>query len=417
MFSKRQQGLSEPDKPFPDWLWARQRVEAFERNLGYAYIERNIDMSGSGFGKCFSVSTWGESHGEGLGCVVDGCPAGVPLALLDIQSELDRRKPGGEFATSRQEADKAMLLSGVFEGATTGTPISIALFNSGQRSSDYKDLCGVYRPGHADLAYDLKYGVRDYRGGGRSSGRETAGRVAAGAVAKAFLRELGITVSSYVASIGSACVDKHRLDLEEASRNPLRMPDAIAYKEASELCKQAIKDGDSLGGIVECFIRGVISGLGEPVFDKAHAVLGHAFFSIGAVKGVEFGRGFESASLKGSECNDGYAGADGRIAKLSNNAGGFLGGITDGSDIFARIAFKPTPSISKEQRAANSNGESVSLSVRGRHDPVIPPRASVVVEAMAAIALADLAVQSLASKVSDVKSVLGARPSSFLQEL
>jgi chorismate synthase len=379
-------------------------------------IERNIAMSGSGFGKCFSVSTWGESHGEGLGAIVDGCPAGVPLSLDDIQMELDRRKPGGQFATSRQEADKAMLLSGVFEGATTGTPISIALFNSDKRSGDYKELCCVYRPGHADLAYDLKYGVRDYRGGGRSSGRETAGRVAAGAVAKAFLRELGITVSSYVASIGSVCVDKDRLDLEEVLRNPLRMPDASAYAKAAELCRQAIEDGDSLGGVVECFISGVISGLGEPVFDKAHAVLGHAFFSIGAVKGVEFGRGFDSARLRGSQCNDQYAGADGRVAKLSNNAGGILGGITDGTDIFARIAFKPTPSISKEQRAASSSGESVQLSVKGRHDPVIPPRASVVVEAMAAIALADLAIQSLASKVTDVKSILKSRPSSFLQE-
>jgi chorismate synthase len=367
-------------------------------------MERTLLMSGSRIGKNFSATTWGESHGPAIGAVVDGCPAGIPLSVEDIQKDLDRRKPGESiFATKRKEEDLVQILSGVFEGKTTGAPISMIILNTDHRSRDYSEISGLYRPGHADAAYDLKYGFRDYRGGGRSSGRETAGRVAAGAIARKLLEELGIHANAYVISIGGVSIDRSRFSLLEASSNPLCMPDKAAYEKAAAELRIAMEEGDSLGGVIECVVSGVEPGLGEPVFEKLQAILGQAMFSIGAVKGVEFGLGFAASDKRGSCSNDPLRWEGGRIVKTSNNSGGSLGGITDGSDISFRVAVKPTPSISRKQETASVSGENVELRLKGRHDPVIAPRACVVVEAMACICIADLLLQSLLSNIGAIK--------------
>jgi chorismate synthase len=364
-------------------------------------------MSGSIFGKNFQISTWGESHGKALGVVIDGCPAGIGLSEADIQADLDRRKPGGSpFSTARKESDTVEILSGIFEGKTTGTPISMMIFNTNQQSHDYSEISDCYRPGHANYAYDQKYGFRDYRGGGRSSGRETTARVAAGAVAKKILTELGISVKAYTLSIGDIYINKENFNEAEIYRNFTGMPDAEAAEKAAEYLKQIKVNEDSAGGIVECVVKGVPAGVGEPVFEKLDAMLGRAVLSIGAVKGVEFGNGFEAAGLSGFANNDGYrCDESGKVSKLGNNSGGLTGGISDGFPIVLRAAFKPTPSIHKTQKTINKARENIDISITGRHDPVIVPRAIIVVEAMVALTLVDYIFQGLLSRIDLIKRV------------
>ncbi|MCI9162654.1 MAG: chorismate synthase [Lachnospiraceae bacterium] len=358
-------------------------------------------MAGSVLGTIFRVMTWGESHGKGIGVTIDGCPAGLSLQEEDIQQYLNRRKPGqSRLTTGRQEGDQVEILSGVFEGKTTGTPIALAVRNLDQRSRDYRAIMDVYRPGHADYCFDAKYGFRDYRGGGRSSGRETAGRVAAGAVACRLLAHYGIRVDAYTKSIGRIEADPGRFDLAERENNRLYMPDAVAAAEAEAYVEELIREQDSCGGIVECRIRGLPAGVGEPVFDKLDACLAKAVMSVGAVKGVEIGDGFAAARSRGSENNDAfYRGADGTVRKKTNHSGGILGGISDGDDIILRAAFKPTPSIARQQQTVNRAGEDVEIEVKGRHDPVVVPRAVVVVEAMAALTVADLLLMGRCAKL------------------
>ncbi|MDY5576790.1 MAG: chorismate synthase [Lachnospiraceae bacterium] len=361
-------------------------------------------MAGSTFGTIFRVSTWGESHGKGVGVVVDGCPAGLPICEEDIQIYLNRRKPGqSRFTTPRSEDDAVEILSGVFEGKTTGTPISMVVYNQTQRSKDYSEIAKCYRPGHADYTFDEKYGFRDYRGGGRSSGRETIARVAAGAIAAKLLKELGIQVDAYAKAIGEVEIDYERFNLEERFHNPVCMPDQEAAVRAQELLNQKMMEKDSVGGIVECVIRNVMPGIGEPVFEKLDAKLGQAMMSIGAVKGFEIGAGFAAAKMTGSEDNDNFYVEDGQVKKYTNNAGGILGGISDGSDIVFRAAFKPTPSIFQTQKTINCDHENIEINIKGRHDPIIVPRAVVVVEAMAAITVLDLLLVSMTSTVDGIK--------------
>lgn len=357
-------------------------------------------MFGSTFGNLFKVSTWGESHGKGIGVVIDGCPAGLPLCEEDIQVYLDRRKPGqSRFTTMRKEADRVEILSGVFEGKTTGTPISLMVRNTDQRSHDYSEIANYYRPGHADRNYDIKYGFRDYRGGGRSSGRETIGRVAAGAVAAKMLKSLGIQISAYTLSIGPVSIDKEKFDLSEAADNPLYMPDADAAKKASDYLETCIKEQNSAGGMVECMITGVPAGIGEPAFEKLNANLGKAILSIGAVKSFEIGDGIAVATSDGLHNNDAYRMTkEGTVKKMTNHSGGITGGISDGCEILFRAAFKPTPSISAVQESVTRNGENLDISIKGRHDPIIVPRAVVVVECMAALVILDAMLAGMTSR-------------------
>ena len=363
------------------------------------------EMSGSTLGNHFKIMTWGESHGKGIGVVVDGCPAGLPMSEEVIQVYLDRRKPGSNpYGTPRKEGDKVTILSGLMDGKTTGTPISMVVYNESQRSSDYSEIASYYRPGHADYTFDMKYGFRDYRGGGRSSGRETIGRVAAGAIALEILKELGIEVSAYVKSIGPVTIDYKNCKKENIAKSAVYMPDMEASIKAEEYLKEQIKNQDSTGGVVECMITGVPAGVGEPVFEKLDANLAKAIMSIGAVKGFEIGAGFEAATMCGSVNNDSfYIGSNGVTEKKTNYAGGILGGISDGSEIVFRAAFKPTPSISKEQETINKNGENITISVKGRHDPIIVPRAVVVVEAMAALTILDLLLENMCSRMDSIK--------------
>ena len=359
-------------------------------------------MSQSSFGNKFKVTTWGESHGKALGAVVDGCPAGLPLCEEDIQKFLNRRKPGqSRYTTARKEGDLVEILSGVFEGKTTGTPISLMVRNTDQRSRDYGNIAYSYRPGHADYTFDQKYGFRDYRGGGRSSGRETIGRVAAGAIASKILGELGISICTYTKSIGP--VEIASFNKEEIHQNAFYMPDAQAAVKAGEYLEECMKNQDSAGGVIECRITGTPAGLGEPVFDKLSALLAHALMSIGAVKAVEIGDGIAVTSSNGSTDNDGFTVKDGEIIKTSNHAGGIMGGISDGSEIILRAHIKPTPSISQPQQTVTKDKEPLSLEIHGRHDPVIVPRAVVVVESMAAITLADALFVNMSSQMDKVR--------------
>ena len=372
-------------------------------------------MAGSALGTILRVTTWGESHGKGIGVVVDGCPAGLPLEEGDIQSYLNRRKPGqSKFTTARQEGDQVEILSGVFGGRTTGTPIALEVRNTDQRSHDYSNIMDIYRPGHADYTFDQKYGFRDYRGGGRSSGRETIARVAAGAIACKLLESLGITVRAYTREVGGICIAQERFDLDEMWNNRLYMPDARAAAQAEARLEELMAGKDSCGGVVECIIRGMPAGAGEPVFEKLDANLAKAMLSIGAVKGFEIGDGFAASRARGSENNDGFGishkAADGsphlsgRIEKQTNHSGGTLGGISDGSDIVMRAAFKPTPSIAQPQHTVNQNGEETVVEIKGRHDPIIVPRAVVVVEAMAALTAADMLLLSMTSRLDRVQA-------------
>ena len=342
-------------------------------------------MSQSTFGRKFT----GESHGKALGAVVDGVPAGLFLTEADIQAYLDRRKPGqSRYTTARSEGDEVEILSGVFEGQTTGTPISMIVRNKDQRSRDYGNISQTYRPGHADFGFDSKYGFRDYRGGGRSSGRETIGRVAAGAIAAKILKELGITLQAYTSSIGPiSCHSYH----------------PVAAEKAAQYLEQCMKEEDSAGGVIECRINGVPAGIGDPVFGKLDAAFAQSLMSIGAVKAVEIGDGVKVSTMKGSENNDGFHMENGKIAKNSNHSGGILGGISDGGEIFLRAHIKPTPSIAQPQQTVTATGENISIEIKGRHDPVIVPRAVVVVESMAAITLVDAMFSNMSARMDYVK--------------
>ena len=358
-------------------------------------------MAGSIFGKHFSVQTWGESHGKALGVVVDGCPAGLSLSEQDIQTYLNRRKPGQtKISTPRKEADEVQILSGVFEGKTTGTPISLMVPNTSQKSHDYSEIASYYRPGHADYTFDAKYGFRDYRGGGRSSGRETIGRVAGGAIAAKILKELGIEITAYTKSIGEIQIDMNRFEKEAIYETPTSMPDRIASKQAESYLADCMKNLDSAGGVIECVIKGVPAGVGEPVFDKLDANLAKAILSIGAVKAFEIGDGISVSCANGSTNNDAFMMDGDTVVKKTNHAGGVLGGISDGSDIVFRAHIKPTPSIFSEQETVNQNGEDIKIKIKGRHDPIIVPRAVVVVESMAALTVLDLMFDNLSSKMA-----------------
>ncbi len=355
------------------------------------------------YGKLFSVSTWGESHGEAVGAVIDGCPAGLPLSEEDIQQAMDRRRPGqNALVTPRKEADKVHILSGVFEGKTTGTPICLAVWNENQHSKDYTEMMNWYRPGHADLTYDLKYGFRDYRGGGRASARETLARVAAGAVASKILKlACGTEILSWVESVGTVTsnVDASKVTLEAVEASPVRCPDPDASVKMAQAVEEAKLAKDSIGAVLALDIRKPPVAVGEPVFDKAQAVLGGALLSISAVKGFEIGEGFHAAELHGSENNDVIRFEDGKYRTLTNHAGGILGGITNGETIHCRIAFKPTATIAQEQETAGRDHQNGTLAARGRHDPCVALRAPVIVESMAALALVNLFLEQRARKL------------------
>jgi chorismate synthase len=357
-------------------------------------------MAGNSFGQAFRVTTFGESHGTAVGCIVDGCPANISLDVDYLRRELARRKPGGGHAsTSREEADEPAILSGVFEGKTLGTPIAVIISNTAQNSGDYDKLKNVYRPGHADLVWELKYGLRDHRGGGRSSGRETAARVAAGAVAKRFLAAYHISIRAWVRSIAGIEApppDSDDFDLDEAEVNSLRIPCRLTAELAAAKIEKLRRDGESAGGVVECHVRSIPAGLGEPVFDKLDALIAQAVMSLGAVKGIEFGAGFAAAAMTGSESNDRPLPSGvplitgGNIAYSSNNSGGVLGGISNGARLEFRAAFKPVPSIAKKQLTIDDRGREAEIEIGGRHDICVCPRAVPVVEAMTALVLADL---------------------------
>lgn len=356
---------------------------------------------GNVYGKLFSISTFGESHGPAIGVVIDGCPAGLVIDEAFIQSELDRRKPGqSKITTQRKEDDTFRILSGIFEGRATGTPIALVIENQDQRSKDYSHIAETFRPSHADYTYEAKYGVRDYRGGGRSSARETAARVAAGAIAKTFLKQHGIDVQAYVSQVGEFKTPHYtELDLSKTEDNIVRCPDAATAEKMIELIDQVRLDRDTIGGIVTCIIRQVPVGLGEPVFDKLHAELGKAMLSINAVKGFEYGSGFEGTSLRGSQHNDAFYTDSGRIRTRTNLSGGIQGGISNGEDIYFNVAFKPVATIMQDQQTVNKTGEETTVSGKGRHDPCVVPRAVPIVEAMAALVLADFMLRARASKL------------------
>ncbi|MCG5644255.1 chorismate synthase [Flavobacteriaceae bacterium LSUCC0859] len=344
-------------------------------------------MAGNSFGTLYKLSSFGESHGTAIGGVIDGCPPGVEINISDIQAELDRRKPGqSAIVTQRKEADEVQLLSGVFEGKTTGTPIGFAIFNTNQKSADYSHIKDSYRPSHADYVYDKKYGNRDYRGGGRSSARETAARVVAGAIAKQFLKPMSI--QAYVSQVGDIELNKNYkdMDLSLISSNDVRCPDPEIAAQMEQHIKEIKKQGDTIGGVIDCVIKNVPVGLGEPVFDKLHAQLGKAMLSINAVKGFEYGSGFKGVRMKGSEHNDSYF-TDGTTQ--TNFSGGIQGGISNGMDIYFRVAFKPVATILQPYETIDKSGNKVQTKGKGRHDPCVVPRAVPIVEAMAAMVMAD----------------------------
>ena len=360
-------------------------------------------MAGSSFGNIFRITTWGESHGKGIGVVVDGCPAGLPLCEEDIQKFLDRRKPGqSKFTTQRNESDTVEIVSGIFEGKTTGTPISMMVWNKDQHSADYSEIASYYRPGHADYCFDEKYGFRDYRGGGRSSGRETIGRVAGGAIAIKILEQMGISFLTYTKSIGPVSINAANFNADEISNNKLYMPDAYAAAKASDYLEKCLNEQNSSGGIVECIVNGLPVGLGDPVFEKLDANLAKAIVSIGAVKGFEIGDGFVAAEATGLTNNDSFVMENGQVKKATNHSGGTLGGMSDGSPLIFRAAIKPTPSIASTQQTVNKSCETIDINIKGRHDPIIVPRAVVVVEAMAAITIVDLLFANMTAKLDRI---------------
>ncbi|TDI81092.1 MAG: chorismate synthase [Bacteroidetes bacterium] len=354
-------------------------------------------MAGNSFGTIFKLTTFGESHGEAIGGIIEGCPAGIQLDFDAIEIEMQRRKPGqSSIVTQRKEQDAVKFLSGIFEGKTMGTPIGFVIENKDQKPRDYSHIKDTYRPSHADYTYDKKYGIRDYRGGGRSSARETACRVAAGSIAKQLLKDIKIT--AYVSGVGNLQLDKPYADLDfsEIEKNPVRTADAEMAQQMEAYIGEIRKQGDTVGGIITCVIQNVPVGLGEPVFDKLHATLGKAMLSINAVKGFEFGSGFEGTHLKGSEHNDIFN-EDG--STRTNYSGGVQGGISNGEDIYFKVAFKPVATIMQKQQTINSKGEKVDIQGKGRHDPCVVPRAVPIVEAMAALVLADFWLLNKLSKL------------------
>ena len=362
-------------------------------------------MAGNTFGELFRVTTCGESHGYGLMAIVDGCPPGMELSEEDIQPDLDRRRPGtGKFTTMRNEPDTVKIVSGVFEGKTTGTPIGLLITNVDQHSKDYADIARTFRPGHADYTFDAKYGFRDYRGGGRSSGRETLCRVAAGAVAAKLLKELGIDVCSYTRSIGPVSIDPANFDRALITTLPTCMPDQEANDKALEYLESVRSEADSAGGVIETVISGMPAGIGDPVFDKLSADLAKAIMSIGAMKALEFGDGIGVSSAKGSENNDAFRMDGDKVTKATNHSGGLLGGMSDGSDIIIRSYVKPTPSIFKTQETVTKDNEDTRINIEGRHDPIIVPRAVVVVESMCAITLADALMTNMSARLDSLKT-------------
>ena len=359
-------------------------------------------MPGNSFGQTFRTTTFGESHGAAIGVIVDGCPAGLDLDEAFIQHELDRRRPGqSKLVTQRKESDSVEVLSGVFEGKTTGTPISLLIRNADARSKDYSHIADKYRPSHADFTFQEKYGIRDYRGGGRSSARETAARVAAGAIAKLFLQKNGIGVRAYVSRVGDISVEKsyQELDLSQVEATPVRCPDLAVAEKMIDLILKIKKEGDTIGGHVACVITGCPVGLGEPVFDKIHADLGKAILSINACKGFEYGSGFAGTAMRGSEHNDAFYNDAGKIKTRTNRSGGVQGGITNGMDIYFNAAFKPVATIVQSQESVNETGEKTEVQGKGRHDPCVLPRAVPIVEAMAALVVADFMLRQRSAKV------------------
>lgn len=360
---------------------------------------------GNTFGKLFKITTFGESHGKALGAIVEGCPAGLSLDEEKIRQEMQRRKPGqSKITTQRKEEDEIELLSGVFEGKTTGTPIGIVIPNSDQKSKDYSHISDKFRPSHADFTYFEKYGIRDYRGGGRSSARETAARVAGGAIAKQFLATKGIQVQAYVSQVGDLTLSKSykELNLDLAEENIVRCPDPEMAEQMISLIDSVRLDRDTIGGVVSCVISNCPPGLGEPVFDRLHAELGKAMLSINAVKGFEYGSGFEGVKMRGSQHNDALVNEGGKIKTTTNHSGGIQGGISNGEDIYFRVAFKPVATIMQDQESINEAGESVTVSGKGRHDPCVVPRAVPIVEAMAALVIADYLLLSKTNKLAQL---------------
>lgn len=360
-------------------------------------------MAGNSFGTLFKITTFGESHGEGIGVVIDGCPAGLRLNLAQIQHELDRRKPGqSAITTQRKESDTFTLVSGVFEGQTIGTPLTILIKNDDAKSEDYDHLKDAFRPSHADFTYFKKYGIRDHRGGGRASARETAARVVAGAIAKQLLAHYHISIHAYVSAVGTIKLEKDftELDLSQTDKNIVRCPDEKIANQMIDLIQATRVQGDTLGGIVTCVTNGVPAGLGEPVFDKLHAELGKAMLSINAVHGFEYGSGFAGASMNGSTHNDVFSQDKlGNIQTKTNYSGGIQGGISNGMPIYFNVAFKPVATILQKQLTINSNGEESTLEGKGRHDPCVVPRAVPIVEAMTALVLADYLLRNKTAKL------------------
>jgi chorismate synthase len=349
-------------------------------------------VAGNSYGQVFRITTFGESHGKAIGLIIDGCPAGLEIEESFLQKELARRRPGqSKIVTQRKEPDRAEILSGVFEGKSTGTPIAMVIYNADARSKDYSHIANKYRPSHADFTYQAKYGLRDYRGGGRSSARETAARVAAGAIAKLLLQQEGISIQAYVSQVGPLALHKtyQELDFGLIESNPVRCPDVQMAEEMETLIKAVRKDGDTIGGVVSCVIEGCPVGLGEPAFDKLHADLAKAMLSINACKGFEYGSGFAGVHMRGSEHNDHFYQEDDQIKTKTNHSGGIQGGISNGMDIYFRLAFKPVATIVPDQPSINEAGEEVTVAGKGRHDPCVVPRAVPIVEAMAALTLAD----------------------------
>ncbi len=344
-------------------------------------------------GKLFTFTSFGESHGRGIGGIVDGCPAGIDVDEVYIQNELNRRRPGqSDISTPRKEGDKVEFLSGIFEGKTTGTPIAFVIWNENQQSNDYDHLKDVYRPSHADYTYQQKYGIRDHRGGGRSSARETASRVVAGALAKLALKKMGIEITAFTSQVGHIAMNQtvDTADLSLIEQNIVRCPEPEVAEQMIDYIKQLKQDGDSIGGIISCIIKGVPLGIGEPIFDKLQARLAFSMLSINATHGFDYGRGFEGVSMKGSQMNDSFLKVDDKITTSSNNSGGIQGGISNGQDVYFRVLFKPVATISKKQQTVDIHSKEVDLEAHGRHDPCVLPRAVPIVEAMAALTLIDL---------------------------
>lgn len=358
-------------------------------------------MSNS-FGKIFKITTYGESHGVGIGVIIDGCPAGVLIDEAFLNAEMQRRKPGqSKITTQRKEEDEVEILSGIFEGLTTGTPIALSIRNTNQKSTDYSHIKDSYRPSHADFTYQEKYGVRDYRGGGRSSARETAARVAAGAIAKMYLQTSGIECKAYVSQVGKLKLEKtyQELDLNKTEQNIVRCPDSEMAEKMIQYIDETRKNRDTIGGVVSCVIQGTPVGLGEPVFDKLHAVLGQAMLSINAVKGFEYGSGFAGVEMYGSEHNDRFETENGKVKTSTNHSGGIQGGISNGQDIYFKVAFKPIATIMSDQESIDKDGNKVTVKGKGRHDPCVVSRAVPIVEAMAALTIADFLLRVKTNKV------------------